>query len=187
MCSIACWRTRSSARCCSQIRIFFDDTYTEGFLGRNELLNYGVTSVQQFVREHPDKLSDARETLQLISTQKASADEINMEKISKGFMKDLKNVRTGIREKQPTTPTATHDAMAVIQANIADKPRSQVTPDDMTDAIMAVMDSKCALQPGPRNMIRRFVRWFMRALRRFETQSSEYAVSGTSELGSRVG
>lgn len=147
---------------CSQIRIFFDDTYTEGFLGRNELLNYGVTSVQQFVREHPDKLSDARETLQLISTQKASADEINMEKISKGFMKDLKNVRTGIREKQPTTPTATHDAMAVIQANIADKPRSQVTPDDMTDAIMAVMDSKCALQPGPRNMIRRFVRWFMR-------------------------
>jgi len=147
---------------CSQIRIFFDDTYTEGFLGRNALLDYGVTSLQQFVRERPDKRSDARETLQLISTQKASADEINAEKISKSFMRILKDVRIGIREKKPTTPNMTHDAMTVIQANIVDKPLGEVTPDDITEAIMAVIDSRCDLQPGPRNMIRRFVCWFMR-------------------------
>lgn len=49
-----------------------------------------------------------------------------------------------------------------MQKQLAQKPRSQLTPDDMADAMMAVVDSKYNLQPNARSIIYRFFRWFMR-------------------------
>jgi len=120
-------------------------------------------SLHQYAQEHPDKRANIRNDIQFLSTQKASADEINTEKISKGFMQILSDIRTDIRQKKPVGPTATAEAMGIIQESIAGKPRSQITPDDIADGVMAVLDSKVKLEPGPRRMIERFVRWFMRA------------------------
>lgn len=147
---------------CDQVRYYYDDTFTEGYMGRNEILDLGIGSLRQYAQEHPDKRASIRDDMMFLNTQKASADEINTEKISKGFMKILKDIRTEIREKKPTTPTATSEAMNIIQASIADKPREQLTPDDISAGVMAVLDSKVKLEPGPRKMIERFVRWFMR-------------------------
>lgn len=147
---------------CEQMRYYYDDTFTEGYIGRNEILDLGIDSLRQYAQEHPDKRGNIRDDMMFLNTQKASADEINTEKISKGFMKILKDIRTELREKKPTTPTATSEAIDIIQASIADKPRDQLTPDVISAGVMAVLDSKVKLEPGPRRMIERFVRWFMR-------------------------
>ena len=147
---------------CEQMRYYYDDTFTEGYMGRNEVLDLGIGSFRQYAQEHPDKRANIRDDMMFLNTQKASADEINTEKISKGFMKILKDIRAEIREKKPITPTATSEAINIIQESIAVKPRDQLTPDDISAGVMAVLDSKVKLEPGPRRMIERFVRWFMR-------------------------
>lgn len=147
---------------CDQIRYYYDDTFTEGYMGRNEVLDLGIGSLRQYAQEHPDKRANIRDDMMFLNTQKASADEINTEKISKSFMKILKDIRTEMREKKPIAPTATNEAINIIQASIANKPREQLTPDDISAGVMAVLDSKVKLEPGPRRMIERFVRWFMR-------------------------
>ena len=147
---------------CDQVRYYYEDIFTDGYIGRNEVLELGIGSLRQYAQEHPDKRANIHDDVMFLNTQKASADEINTEKISKGFMKILKDIRTEMREKKPTTPTATREAMNIIQASIADKPCEQLTPDDISDGVMAVLDSKIKLEPGSRRMIERFVRWFMR-------------------------
>lgn len=147
---------------CDQIRYYYDDTFTEGYMGRNEVLDLGIGSLRQYAQEHPDKRANIRDDMMFLNTQKASADEINTEKISKSFMKILKDIRTEMREKKPIAPTATNEAINIIQASISNKPREQLTPDDISAGVMAVLDSKVKLEPGPRRMIERFVRWFMR-------------------------
>ncbi len=147
---------------CALIRIYFDDSLTAGYAGRNELLNLGVDSLKQYVQEHPEKQSDALDTIRLLNSQKISADEVNTEKISRSFQHILTDIRTGLREKTPAAPPATREAIDIMQKQLAEKPRSQLTPDDMADAMMAVVDSKYSLQPNARSMIYRFFRWFMR-------------------------
>ena len=49
-----------------------------------------------------------------------------------------------------------------MQKKLAEKPRSELTPDDIADAMMAFVDSKYSLQPNARSIIYRFFRWFMR-------------------------
>lgn len=147
---------------CFYIRIYLDDSVTDGYLGRNELLDFGANSLRQFIREHPDKKGDAAQTIQLLKSQKITADEVNTEKIGKSFQKILSDMRTEIREKKPTTPTMTHVTLEAIQTEIAGKAPSEVTPDDIADGVMAAIESKIELNPGSRRIIDAFVRWVMR-------------------------
>lgn len=147
---------------CALIRIYFDDRITEGYLASNELLTFGTDSLKQFVQEHPDKRGDALDTIRLLNSQKISADEVNTERISRSFQRILADIRTGIRKKEPTTPTVTHELLDIIQKQTEEKPLTQVTLDDIADAIMAFVDSKYSLQPNARSIIYRFFRWFMR-------------------------
>lgn len=147
---------------CALIRIYFDDSMTEAYLTTNELLTFGTDSLKQFVQEHPDKRGDALDTIRLLNAQRISADEINTERISKSFQRILADIRTGIRQKKPTTPTVTHELLDIIQKKTEEKPLTQITLDDITDAIMTVVDGRNHPQPAARKMIDRFLRWFMR-------------------------
>lgn len=41
---------------CDQVRYYYDDTLTEGYMGRNEVLDLGIGSLRQYAQEHRKRL-----------------------------------------------------------------------------------------------------------------------------------
>lgn len=147
---------------CALIRIYFDDSMAEGYLANNEVLTFGTVLLKQFVQEHPDKRGDVLDTIRLLNAQKISTDEINTERISRSFQRILTDIRTGMRKKEPTTPTAAHELIDIMQNQTKEKPLSQITLDDIADAIMIIIDRRHHPPSAARKIIERFVRWVMR-------------------------
>lgn len=105
---------------------------------------------------------NTRDDMLELSREKIGADEINTERITVSFKRILADIRKGIREKKPTSKNMTTEALEVIQGSISDKPLMQVTPDELTDGMMKFIDQRSPMAPGPRKVIERFLRWFMR-------------------------
>lgn len=158
---------------CDTIREYFDDHYTEGYMSRNAILDYGITSLKQYSIETGVNTRDA---MQELSREKIGADEINTERITVSFKRILSDIRKGIREKEPTSKSMTSEALEVIQGSITDKPANQVSPDDIVDGMMKFIDQKNSIAPGSRKMIERFLHWFMRTFsgkNKYRTQEFE--------------
>lgn len=144
---------------CDTIREYFDDTYTEGYMSRNAILDYGINSLKQYSKDHG---VDTSADVQALNREKIGADEINTDRITASFKRILSDIRKGIREKEQTSKSMTSEALEVIQGSISDKPVNQITPDDIVDGMMKFIDQKNSIAPGSRKMIERFLRWFMR-------------------------
>ena len=144
---------------CDTIREYFDDTYTEGYMSRNAILDYGINSLKQYSKDHG---VDTSADVQALNREKIGADEINTDRITASFKKILFDIRKGIREKEPTSKNATTEAIEIIQANIPNQPGKEITPDDMTEGIMKYVDQRISMTPGFRRVTERFVRFVMR-------------------------
>ena len=104
---------------CDTIREYFDDTYTEGYMSRNAILDYGINSLKQYSKDHG---VDTSADMQALNREKIGADEINTDRITTSFKRFLLDIRKGIREKKPTSKNATVEALEIIQANIPNQP-----------------------------------------------------------------
>ena len=73
-----------------------------------------------------------------------------MEKITKDFIKILRDVKDSIQNHESTDAVATSEIIQKIQNALSDKPRQEITPDDIANAIVALvssvlpMNEKCA-------------------------------------------
>lgn len=144
---------------CDTIREYFDDTYTEGYMSRNAILDYGINSLKQYSKDHG---VDTSADVQALNREKIGADEINTDRITASFKKILFDIRKGIREKKPTSKNATVEALEIIQANIPNQPGKEITADDMTEGIMKFVDQRIPMAPWFRRVTERFIRLVVR-------------------------
>lgn len=145
---------------CDTIREYFDDTYTEGYMSRNAILDYGINSLKQYSKDHG---VDTSADMQALNREKIGADEINTDRTTTSFKRILFDIRKGIREKKPTSKNATVEALEIIQANIPNQPGKEITPDDMTEGIMKFVDQRIPMAPWFRRVTERFIRLVVRA------------------------
>lgn len=135
---------------CTQIRYYFDDTIADGIAGRNEIIALATGPLSELKAADPSRRTEIIKDLRLLNSQKIGSHEIDIEKITKDFIKILRDVKDSIQNHEPTDAVATSEIIQKIQNALSDKPRQEITPDDIANAIVALvssvlpMNEKCA-------------------------------------------
>lgn len=127
------------------IRIYFEDTAAMGIMGRNQVIEMATASLSDFMKANPERKGEARQEIQFLNAQKVGGHEAEMEKIKNTFLAILRDIKSDMDSGRQTGDTATAEMIQSIQAAIADKPREEITVDDMAAAVTAVVGQNVQL------------------------------------------
>lgn len=120
---------------CKYIRYYFDDTIANGIMGRNEIIDLATGSLTDLAKEYPSKKAEISEEKNYLKSQKIGTNEADIEKIKNIFMQLLRDIKGTINVPQSTGAIATAEAVQGIRDALPEKPDSDLTADDVSDAI----------------------------------------------------
>ena len=122
---------------CKYIRYYFDDTIANGIMARNEIIDLATGSLADFANDNPSRKSEINDDKSFLKSQKIGANEADIEKIKNIFMQILRDIKGTINVPESTTAIATTDAVQGIREVLPNKPDSELTTDDLSDAVTA--------------------------------------------------
>ena len=74
-----------------------------------------------------------------MNSQKLGANEADIEKIKNQLVAILRDIKSGMQKKEPTSAVATAEAVKVIRDALPDKPTSEITSEDVANAVALYM------------------------------------------------
>lgn len=143
---------------CNLIRIYFDGTLADGILGRNELIDLVTQPLLELKDTDPSKKAEIIKDVSFLRAQKITPGEADIEKIRNLFMKILREITESMCIKEPTGTITTAEAFLGIQAALPDKPRSEITADDVAGAITAYVGSVAPLNEESTDLLKKLAR-----------------------------
>ena len=126
-------------RLCVMIRNFFDDTIAEGVMARNQVIDFAVDQLTDLMNAEPEKRKEIIKDKQFLNWQKLGSNEADIEKIKNQFVSILRDIKSGIQNKELTSTVATAEAIKTIRDALPDKPASDITSDDVASAVALYM------------------------------------------------
>lgn len=126
-------------RLCIMIRNYFDDTIAEGVMARNQVIDFAVDQLTDLMSVEPEKRKEIIKDKQFLNSQKLGANEADIEKIKNQLVAILRDIKSGMQKKEPTSAVATAEAVKVIRDALPDKPTSEITSEDVANAVALYM------------------------------------------------
>ena len=126
-------------RLCIMIRNFFDDTIAEGVMARNQVIDFAVNQLTDLMNAEPAKRKEIIQDKQFLNWQKLGSNEADIEKIKNQFVSILRDIKSSIQNKELTSTVATVEAIKTIRDALPDKPASDITSDDVANAVAFYM------------------------------------------------
>lgn len=124
-------------RLCVMIRNYFDDTIAEGVMARNRVIDLAIDPLTELMNADPSKRKEIIKDKQFLNSKKLGANEADVEKIKNILMGILRDIKSGMQKKELTTAVATAEAAKAIREALPDKAASDITSEDMTNAVTA--------------------------------------------------
>ncbi len=124
-------------RLCVMIRNYFDDTIVEGVMARNRVIDLAIDPLTELMNADPSKRKEIIKDKQFLNSKKLGANEADVEKIKNILMGILRDIKSGMQKKELTTAVATAEAAKAIREALPDKAASDITSEDMTNAVTA--------------------------------------------------
>lgn len=124
-------------RLCVMIRNYFDDTIAEGVMARNRVIDLAIDPLTELMDADPSKRKEIIKDKQFLNSRKLGANEADVEKIKNILMGILRDIKSGMQKKELTTAVATAEAAKAIREALPDKAASDITSEDMTNAVTA--------------------------------------------------
>jgi len=118
------------------IKRYFEGTTAEGIMARNELIDMATATLADFAKENPERKAEVRDDVRYLKSEKLGEHEADLEKIKSTFMVILKDIKNGIADNKKATPIATADFTRGILEQLADKPRADITAEDVSAAVV---------------------------------------------------
>jgi len=115
---------------------YFNNDTAVGIMGRNEMIDFATSTIADFAKENPEHKAEIREDIRDMKSEKLGEHEADLEKIKSTFMAIIRDIKKEIRDKKETTPIATADFMKGVWEQLADKPRAEITEEDVSAAVM---------------------------------------------------
>lgn len=122
---------------CVLMRSYFDDTIARGILGRNQMIDLATAPLTELMSAEPEKRAEILKDRSFLQSQKIQPSEADTEKIRDYLMKILREIKADMAVQKPTGLIASAEAMKAIREALPDKSRSEITADDVSDAVVA--------------------------------------------------
>jgi hypothetical protein len=136
---------------------YFNDETAAGIMERNNVIDFATSTLTDFIKDNPEHRAEAREDIRYFKSEKLGAHEADLEKIKSAFMSIIRDIKNGHSEEVVVSPVATRDFMSSIWAQLGDKPRSEVTAEDVSDAVMKVVGQTTKLDGKSADLFKRIV------------------------------
>ena len=146
-------------RLCIMIRNFFDDTIAEGVMARNQVIDFAVDQLTDLMNTEPAKRTEIIKDKQFLNLQKLGANEADIEKIKNQFVSILRDIKSSIQNKELTSTVATAEAIRTIRDALLDKPASDITSDDMVNAVAFYMGQATDLNDKGLTMVQELTKY----------------------------
>lgn len=88
------------------IRIYFNDTIAMGIMSRNDMINLVTTSLSEYMQQHPEHKSEAKQDIRFMNAQKLGEHEAEMERIKSIFLSILREIKRDIDKHHMPEQTA---------------------------------------------------------------------------------
>ena len=124
---------------CALMKNYFDDTVAHGIMARNQVIDLATEPLAELMSSEPSKRAEIFKDLSFLQSAKIQNNEADIEKIKNLMMKILRDIKENMAKKQPVSPITTADAIQGIRNALPDKPRSEITADDMSAAVTAYL------------------------------------------------
>lgn len=129
-------------RLCIMIRNFFDDIIAEGVMARNQVIDFAVDQLTDLMNVEPAKRKEIIKDKQFLNWQKLGSNEADIEKIKNQFVSILRDIKSSMQNKELTSTIATTEAIKIIRDALPDKPASDITSDDVANAVAFYMGGR---------------------------------------------
>lgn len=124
------------------IRIYFEDTVAMGIMSRNDMINLATTSLSEYMQQHPEHKSEAKQDIRFMNAQKLGEHEAEMERIKNIVLSILREIKSDMANHQMPEQTANTKLLQNIITSAKENP--PVTLDDVlslvTDHMSQVVD-----------------------------------------------
>lgn len=88
------------------IRIYFEDTIAMGIMSRNDMINLATTSLAEYMHQHPEHRSEAKQDIRFLNAQKLGEHEAEIERIKNIFLSILREIKSDIDNHHMPEQTA---------------------------------------------------------------------------------
>ena len=146
---------------CIMIRNYFDDTIAEGIMARNKVIDFAVDQLTDLMTAEPVKRKEIIKDKQFLSSQKLGANEADIEKIKNQFVSILRDIKSSMQNKELTSTIATAEAIKIIRDALPDKPASDITSDDVANAVAFCMGHATDLNDKGLTMVQEFAKYIL--------------------------
>lgn len=141
---------------CIMIRNFFDDTIAEGVMTRNQVIDFAVDQLTDLMNTEPAKRTEIIKDKQFLNLQKLGANEADIEKIKNQFVSILRDIKSSMQNKELTS---TVEAIKTIRDALPDKPASDITSDDVANAVAFYMGQATDLNDKGLTMVQELAKY----------------------------
>lgn len=146
-------------RLCIMIRNFFDDTIAEGVMARNQVIDFAVDQLTDLMNAEPAKRKEIIKDKQFLNWQKLGSNEADIEKIKNQFVSILRDIKSNMQNKELTSTVATAEAIKTIRDALPDKTASDITSDDVANAVAFYMGQATDLNDKGLTMVQELAKY----------------------------
>lgn len=146
---------------CTLIRNYFDDTTAQGILARNELIDLATGSLAEVEITSPEQKRELMQDRKFLQNAKLNTNEADIEKIRSVLMTILRKIKEDMHQQTPTAPVATKQAVEGILAELKDKPRNEITANDMANAMTAYVQKATGINEEGSTKFMQLAKWIL--------------------------
>jgi transcriptional regulator with XRE-family HTH domain len=126
------------------IKRYYDGDAAVGIANLNEMYDFTTSTIADFAKENPEHKSEARDDIRNIKSTKMGENEAILGKLNSVFMVIVRNIKSD-DDNRAKSPIATTDFMQGIWEQLADRPREEITEEDVSEAVTNMIKAKTDL------------------------------------------
>ena len=126
------------------IKRYYDGDTATGIANLNDIYDFATATIADFAKENPEHKDEARDDIRNIKSAKMGENEAILGKINSTFMAIIRDIKSEDGNKTTST-IATTEFMQGVWEQLADKPRDEITEEDVSTAITNMIKKKTDL------------------------------------------
>ncbi len=156
---------------CVLIRNYFDGTIAKGIMGRNQMIDLATAPLTELMSAEPEKRVEIIKDRSFLQSQKMHPSEADIERIKDYLMKILREIKADMAVQKTTGLIASAEAMKAIWEALPDKPRSEITFDDISAATAAYLGQAIPMNEEAITMFQQLSKQMVELLSGTESQT----------------
>jgi len=151
------------------IKRYVEGIYAAAFANQNEMYDFITSTIGDYAEENPEYNAEIAEDIQKIKAEKINANDVLYVQIQAIFMQIVKDVKKDVEDKKATTPLAMGSFMQGIWEQLKDKPRRDITEEDVSAATMNELKKHIKIKGTGASFFNKLITWVLKNHRKSDS------------------